>query len=573
MELLYVWIEDYNNIHHQGFNFSPKHRFHFAPAKDEDGKVTGGTLTHEEINPNYPDNFFGEHISNITAIVGKNGSGKSSLIEFLLSFDESNRSYIISYYKFIIITKDQESVKYKCYSSLLGKQLKHSKHIIFESKSQFQFKGVIYYSSSVNQNRMIATDATTVDISSNNLIDLYINSDKSKSIDEDSLSAFRYNEIRKQVDFMLDSRFRSCNINSLLGFKPPKEITLTISFNFKQPITRTNISDSNNYDYYYPILPNKKNNNLLEQIIYYSLYSHLGTKEESLPKYSQVKNQIDYEINEKGCSPIEICRILNNGLVRGTFYCTKTTTDEVSYNYGLSIIYSIESNPTEFEKLLSEKNHWLKIISPIIEWRNLSDGEAAFFSLISRIRDVLEKWKAFPIHYIILDEPDARLHPEWHQNLITRFKHFLELLRYDNIALILTTHSPILVSDLPRENIIFLDKDAEGKSVVKAPQDMERTFGANIHSLYRSSFFMNGVMGKFAEEKIQEVLDCLNGTDQVDEVKKKKVRFIIDQIGEPLIREMLLKKYDMKFHFSVEDRIEALEKEIVALKAKRDDTN
>ena len=84
---------------------------------------------------------------------------------------------------------------------------------------------------------------------------------------------------------------------------------------------------------------------------------------------------------------------------------------------------------------------------------------------------------------------------------------------------------------------------------------------------------MNGVMGKFAEEKIQEVLDCLNGTDQVDEVKKKKVRFIIDQIGEPLIREMLLKKYDMKFHFSVEDRIEALEKEIVALKAKRDDTN
>ena len=203
----------------------------------------------------------------------------------------------------------------------------------------------------------------------------------------------------------------------------------------------------------------------------------------------------------------------------------------------------------------------------------MSDGEAAFFSLISRIRDVLEKWKAFPIHYIILDEPDARLHPEWHQNLITRFKHFLELLRYDNIALILTTHSPILVSDLPRENIIFLDKDAEGKSVVKAPQDMERTFGANIHSLYRSSFFMNGVMGKFAEEKIQEVLDCLNGTDQVDEVKKKKVRFIIDQIGEPLIREMLLKKYDMKFHFSVEDRIEALEKEIVALKAKRDDTN
>ena len=27
MELLYVWIEDYKNIYHKGFNFSPRYRF------------------------------------------------------------------------------------------------------------------------------------------------------------------------------------------------------------------------------------------------------------------------------------------------------------------------------------------------------------------------------------------------------------------------------------------------------------------------------------------------------------------------------------------------------------------
>lgn len=58
MELLYIWIEDYKNIHHQGFNFSPKYWFEFEPEfekdaednfpKDENGRemkiVNGGEL-------------------------------------------------------------------------------------------------------------------------------------------------------------------------------------------------------------------------------------------------------------------------------------------------------------------------------------------------------------------------------------------------------------------------------------------------------------------------------------------------------------------------------------------------
>ena len=72
MELLYLWIEDYKNIQNQGFNFSSKWKFDYQNEQ----------LTVEE-RPNAIDNFFGENIVNVTALVGANGSGKTSVLEFL----------------------------------------------------------------------------------------------------------------------------------------------------------------------------------------------------------------------------------------------------------------------------------------------------------------------------------------------------------------------------------------------------------------------------------------------------------------------------------------------------------
>lgn len=75
MELLYIWIDSYKNIHRQGFNFSPKYRFDFVPTTFEKDEVLGGNLTCTE-NKDFPDNFFDKGISNVTAIVGEMGVGK-----------------------------------------------------------------------------------------------------------------------------------------------------------------------------------------------------------------------------------------------------------------------------------------------------------------------------------------------------------------------------------------------------------------------------------------------------------------------------------------------------------------
>ena len=80
MELVYIWVEDYKNIQKQGFNFSPKFKCHYDEEKNE--------LTIDE-NDDYIPDFFGENI-NVTAIVGKNGSGKSNILNVIINASEDD---------------------------------------------------------------------------------------------------------------------------------------------------------------------------------------------------------------------------------------------------------------------------------------------------------------------------------------------------------------------------------------------------------------------------------------------------------------------------------------------------
>ncbi len=73
MELIYLWVEEYKNIKNQGFNFSPRFMCHYDKNKNE--------LKIEE-KKDYV-SIFPPNI-NVTALVGENGSGKSSIGELLI---------------------------------------------------------------------------------------------------------------------------------------------------------------------------------------------------------------------------------------------------------------------------------------------------------------------------------------------------------------------------------------------------------------------------------------------------------------------------------------------------------
>ena len=167
----------------------------------------------------------------------------------------------------------------------------------------------------------------------------------------------------------------------------------------------------------------------------------------------------------------------------------------------------------------------------------------------------------------LFDEPEIALHPHWQKQYMNEVIILLESLR-KYYHFIFTTHSPFLLSDLPKENVIFLEKDEKtGKCINTTNMLNINSFGANIHTLLSHGFFMkDGLMGEFAKEKISQILFLLSGKIGPINIPQKDIKPIIEIIGEDFLREKLLKMYDEKFQIkSKDEEIKELKAEIERL--------
>lgn len=174
----------------------------------------------------------------------------------------------------------------------------------------------------------------------------------------------------------------------------------------------------------------------------------------------------------------------------------------------------------------------------------MSSGERAFLNMMSRIyfsahiREFLPdksfQWEESIL--LIIDEIDLYLHPEWQRIIVSELLNIVKDQFPNNyFQIIVTSHSPIVLSDIPIENSIYLDRNADG--LTRQVQRNEQTFGANIHALYQNAFFLNDglAMGKFAQERINIWIE------EAEKANPQKMKQIINMIGEPLICRELRK--------------------------------
>lgn len=90
---------------------------------------------------------------------------------------------------------------------------------------------------------------------------------------------------------------------------------------------------------------------------------------------------------------------------------------------------------------------------------------------------------------LLIDEADLSYHPEWQRNFIYSLLRFLASVFYNcNVQVILTTHSPIILSDVPRSNVTYLKQGKNDSDNLH----ME-TFGQNIYTLFNDAFFFERI--------------------------------------------------------------------------------
>ena len=246
-----------------------------------------------------------------------------------------------------------------------------------------------------------------------------------------------------------------------------------------------------------------------------------------------------------------------------------------------NFLYELQDINTDFRTISSIVDCISKINIPEVldsiqmRWKGLSSGELGLLRSFANLYSakINLQGKTYPgvatTNYLLLfDEVDLGLHPEWQRRWISKALPIIEKIFDDkHLQVIITTHSPIFLSDIYRENILFLEKDNENIN----RKTIEKTFGQNIYTLFKNSFFLNDVMGEYAFNTIKDTIEYLsfkvnsnssysreeklyNYSDEI--INEKIAKKVIDSVGEPIIANQLKELFYRAFPNKNDESIE-----------------
>jgi len=541
LELVYLWVEDYKNIEKEGFNFSPRFECEF---KDKYELIDGKEKLKNNCELIIKDkehlkDFFGGNI-NITAIVGENGSGKSSLLEALadiLSVSYSENNYLDEDRTYILIYKYEK--RYYMLKNYINKNIK-----LLDEKNET----ITWINEITNQK---------LNTSHKDLATLIINNELQNQKIYDSEKIFVENT---QVN---TSRIKKIIISNYFNNKEtlkkvkndyfsPNKIEITIKPHKLQEDKDLYTEEVN--DDVDKIIKDIKENKLNPSEKFEKVMEILKLKSDPL---KGKLNSMNADKNLRTSTSIKYKYLDNrqDKLVENYTSFLKTLKKEVNNNIFYSFELSeINNEAVDFLFDLPDLFFNIDLISNEKSFEYLSYGERQLLTQLHFILFYSQKKKYDKWHYnnaieeidiknmlIFLDEFELGLHPNWQKKSIHYIIEFLKKID-KKFTIIITSHSPFILSDIPKENVIFL-KDGKQENVDINP------FGANIHTLLSHGFFMeDGLMGEFAKGKIEEIIKNLNLKSYKPSKKdKEKILQIIKTIGEPFLKHKLEDMFYQKF--------------------------
>lgn len=189
-------------------------------------------------------------------------------------------------------------------------------------------------------------------------------------------------------------------------------------------------------------------------------------------------------------------------------------------------------------------------------WTYVSSGEYQYAKVLGILEEygvrvkVLNKGESFsearqPDFILLLDEPENYMHPEMCRTFIHDLSNLLKQRNpKSSFQVILSTHSPFMLSDVLANQIIKMDYDDKGLCVISHAE--KPTYAANIHSIMADSFFLKYTIGEharlFLTEKLELFKDMQKRRENLSDTDKDeitKMQELLPNIGDELIRHVM----------------------------------
>jgi predicted ATPase len=189
-----------------------------------------------------------------------------------------------------------------------------------------------------------------------------------------------------------------------------------------------------------------------------------------------------------------------------------------------------------------------------ISFNQLSEGELQLLTVLGLMRIASHDHCLF-----LLDEPDTHLNPIWKLRYFDEIEEVVRKNETQTIAgesqIILTTHDPMMISSLRREQVSILRKE-RGRSVVETPD--EHPQGMGVAGLLKSEMFgLRSTLDAPTLRKLQERNELLakkakDGLSSDEEGQLARLRDHLDDLGfsreyrDPLYQLFIEKMYEVR---------------------------
>ena len=577
---IFMWVKKYKSLENFQVNFDKSYNIEFEYKENRIKKLI--------INKNIdkiPKHFYGRNIDSINIIIGKNGTGKSSILEMMSLFDRVNstyKSYVDYPREFLIIYKTNNEKEFVLEGYHENDDNKYFEFLKLPKDSSTFL--INYYTFKMTENyEFIGTN------NPNNLKDtgiLRIKYDEEKinffekkysyeeaeqgnykintGVDEgNKATIYKYfinkkniqSELYQDANIVIEIPELDFYIDKIKNlFKTIKEIKLFNKLK-EEKIKDVIIKNYSNYLFSYKIWKIIENNSFQADEILDIIKSEKITLEE-IKNTEQILEKLLEEIKE-----YENIKELSNKIHEILLLLNDIQVSEINFKRKTNVlkIYEIKGTDSRIKKFLEKydeivnypwtnKRLYLSEFEKIlnITEEGMSDGERVRVNIFSTIHRFLgENGELKNKKYVTLlfDEVEMFLHPEWSRTFLNDL--LLELKDYTNkqFKIIFASHSPFLLSDICSEGVIYLEKKA-GETVVK--EEEIKNFGANIIDLFKNTMFLKSTFGEFATEKIKWVVDKIDKESYTNIKNNPEINYIIEEIGEKLISNKLKSMIESK---------------------------